>query len=49
MLMRGRADHNFVKDFEHFLAEAEYTRIQTVRELIQFNDDHAELELPPGT
>ena len=33
---------------ESFLAEYEDAQVRTVEELVQFNKDHADVELPPG-
>ena len=34
--------------FENYLATVENSKIQTLEDLIRFNEEHADLELPEG-
>ncbi|KAF2686535.1 amidase signature enzyme, partial [Lentithecium fluviatile CBS 122367] len=40
-------DHNFVKGINDFLDRLESTSVKTVEELVNFNDEHADIEMPP--
>lgn len=43
----GREDYEFKVAFEEFLATYTRTSVRTVQELVDFNTEHASLELPP--
>jgi len=40
-------NHNFVRAFDFFLSQMKSTQVKSVAELVEFNKDHAELEMPP--
>lgn len=37
----------FKKDFEAYLADLDFAPVKSLEELVQFNRDHADQELPP--
>lgn len=43
---RSLAGH-FKNDFEAYLNQLDFSHIHTLEELVQYNRDHAETELPP--
>ncbi|KAK2593441.1 hypothetical protein QQS21_008858 [Conoideocrella luteorostrata] len=47
--LEGIWDHDFATELEKFLAAYKDTSISSVADLVQFNNDHANVELPPGT
>lgn len=38
----------FKRDLEAYLADIENSKVRSLEDLIQFNKDNAEIELPPG-
>lgn len=39
---------DFRKDFQAYLDDLEFAPIKSLQELIEFNREHADIELPPG-
>ncbi|KAL6410806.1 Amidase [Ilyonectria robusta] len=41
-------NHNFVRCFDEFLSDMESSSVRSVKQLVEWNRDHAELEMPSG-
>lgn len=39
---------DFRKDFQAYLDDLEFAPVKSLQELIDFNRQHADIELPPG-
>jgi amidase len=44
----AKAEAGFMEEMNAYLADLEGAEVKNVEELIQFNKDHADVELPPG-
>lgn len=47
--MLGLLDHHYKVEFENHLAELKTSPVRTLQELIEYNKENAEKELPSST